>query len=65
MDVYVVSHGEKNEGGHVIGVFKSKKDATDCALAVPRCFKGGWGEIEPLYWENGCDYVVVEKVTVK
>lgn len=65
MYVYVVTCGEKYCGGHVCGIHKSEKKAEERALSIPTNFKGGWEKISDGRWENGVDYVQVDKVKVQ
>lgn len=65
--VWVVSKGEKHEGGSVEGVYASKEVAIKHALKVSYSFDGGWTPIkdDPLSWENGCDYLTIEEFEVE
>lgn len=63
--VYVVEMGERHEGGTVIAIRHSEKDAIKVALGVKPCFDGGWlrvereNEADHHEWINGGDYVMV------
>lgn len=67
-EVFVVSRGERSEGGSIISVYKHEKDATKAALAVEYYGEDGWiiiperklGPKLRFYAENGCDFVKVE-----
>ena len=59
MKVYVVLHGERYEGGSVVSVHKNKDWAIEAALKVKTYSLGSWVRKEGLYWENGCDFVLV------
>lgn len=61
MIVYIVSQGEKHEGGQVITVHTREESAISAALNVPTSFIGDWVSKGKNYWENGCDYVTVTK----
>ena len=65
--VYIVSHGERCEGGSVVSVHHSFKKAIKAALAVECCFAGGWEQDteDSTYWTNGCDFVCVEPYKVQ
>ena len=62
--VFVVVRGELCEGGEVVSVHKSHKDAVKAAMAVKTCFDGGW-VLEEGVWVNGCDFVQVTEETVR
>jgi len=68
MIVYVVSSGEKSEGGDVGGVFKTPEKAKAVALGIKCCFDGGWIEVESHDSEfvavNGCHYISVKSYEV-
>jgi len=63
MKVYTILHGEKHEGGHIVGVYSTHEEAVRKALMLECHFKGGWTPIEdePDNWENGCDFVEVRR----
>ena len=63
--VYIVSSGEKYEGGSIEGVYLTKEDADIAAMKVECCFDGGWTFKEDGYWENGCDWLMVERWDIK
>jgi len=63
--IWVVLHGERCEGGTVTGIYKKKRDARKKALFTDTCFEGGWTLIHKNYWENGCDYVEIERWRIK
>ena len=67
MKVYVVSHGERSEGGNVVSIHKSIESATKAALSFECHFSGGWTPDSDgsTYWTNGCDFVCVESFKVK
>ena len=60
MDVYVVLHGERCEGGSVVSVHRTHAEAKKAALAVDTCFDGGWEEDGEDQWINGCDFVEID-----
>lgn len=67
MKVYVVTHGEKHEGGSVVGVLDTLGKARELAVSQRMCWPDqGWREdsLNKNYWENGCDYVLVQEFEV-
>lgn len=66
-EVWVVTHGERNEGGNVVSVHSSKEGAIEAALQVKPCFPGGWEKEDDEfdYWVNGCDFVHVEPFDIQ
>lgn len=65
MVVFIVSQGERHEGGVVVSVHKTKKAAIKAALAEKCYFEGGWVSDGPASWINGCDFVIWEKWRVR
>lgn len=70
--VWIVEHGEKNEGSAIIGVFAeyAREAAFAAAMAQKTHFAGGWksdggGTYERASWSNGCDFVSVTLHEVK
>ena len=59
--MFIVLHGERCEGGSVVSVHNTHQQAVKAALNVKCHFDGGWTQIDPDYWENGCDFVTVEE----
>lgn len=59
--VYVVQHGELNEGGDIVSVHRNKEDAVKVALSYKCCFPGGWILDGEDIWINGCDFVLVNE----
>lgn len=64
MKAYVVTRGEKCEGGSVVSVLSTYSQAESTALAEPCCFEGGWQKEENNYWTNECDYVLIQEFEV-
>jgi hypothetical protein len=66
MKVYVVIHGEQQQGGYVVGIRETEERARDLALMTNTHFKGGWEQDldDPNYWTNGCDFVQVKEFEV-
>jgi hypothetical protein len=66
MKVYVVEHGEKFEGGQIIGVYTTYEKAKFVALSQEPVFDGGWiADDCGTYRYNGCDYVNVKEFEVE
>lgn len=69
MKVYVVESGEQHHGGGVESIHDTENKATASALSMPCHSEGGWNwkgtDPYDLYWENGCDYVLVREFEVK
>lgn len=63
MTVYVVTHGERFEGGRVIGVYSHYAKAKAAALSVESHYAVGWEPSKGSQdtWINGCEFVTVEK----
>ena len=64
MKVYIVQHGELNEGSEVVSVHANREDAVKAALAQRCCFDGGWVPDDDHSWINGCDFVLVDEQEV-
>jgi len=65
MKVYIISRGEKSEGSNIVDIFNERKKAVECALAQQTHFEGGWVKIDDNYYENGCDFVSVQRFKMK
>ena len=65
MTVFVVSFGEKYEGGRILGIKDTLEKAQKLALEQETCFDGGWVPKKENYWENGCDFISVEEFEVQ
>lgn len=72
MKVHVVTCGEINSGGRVVGVFSNLLDAYDAAIETETLFAGGWIKAKPDQWPNNStvwinafDYVMVQTHEVK
>lgn len=60
--VYIVSIGEKCEGGSVSGVFHNREDACKFIAKNHKEFR----ETSRDYWEDdGCDYIEIEEWEVE
>ena len=64
--VYIVSRGERFEGGQIQSVHENLESAIKSALEIPCVFEGGWEEStsRPHYWTNGCDFIDVQSFDV-
>jgi hypothetical protein len=61
MKVYILSRGEKGEGGNVRGVYSTIKKAREAVKKEKPCFDGGWVQSEgaDLFWTNRCDFLEI------
>jgi recombination protein RecA len=64
--VWAVLRGEKSEGCEIVSLHASQEKAIEAALAQQAHFESGWQEVSPdrRIWENGCDFVSVERRVV-
>jgi hypothetical protein len=64
--VWVVTRGENQSGGSVIGVRKEREAAIQLALAEPIRDSGGteWLPHDEHRWECGCDFVEIAQFEV-
>jgi len=66
MEVYIAITGEQFEASSIIGVFDEYEKAEKKVLDEECHFDGGWKKTGKFsYWENGCDYISIEKWIVE
>ena len=65
MTVYVVSRGENHEGGKVDKIFSSLANARAFCRDKKFLNFGDWEEVDFCEWNNGCDFMIIEKFKVE